>query len=105
MGVDAGFREEVTGIQLEDGPMRLEGFAHARLQDRHASGRAQAAAVNDADAAVAIVAAGLEELLHARGRGGGRHAVQVAPIRGGVVAAFQFPDLAPVDARRGEVRV
>lgn len=83
--------------------MRPEIVPHLHFQDRHAAGRAQTSAVNDADAPVEVVAADFETLLHGRARGCCRHAVEVAPVRGGVLAACELPDLAPIDAMRGEV--
>jgi hypothetical protein len=65
----------------------------------------QATAVHDADASKLTVTAVLDEPSDAHAGLGSRHPVQVAPVSDGVLAALQLPDLAPVDAMRGEVLV
>ncbi len=83
--------------------MRPQVRAHTLFQHGHAARRSQAAAVDDADAAVAAVAGGVEVLLHAGAGSGGGHAVEVAAVRRDILPAFQFSDLAPVHSVRGEV--
>jgi hypothetical protein len=51
------------------------------------------------------VAAVVDEPPDARARIRGRQAVQVAPAADDVVAPFELPDLASIDAVRGEVVV
>src|SRR4029077_3994463 len=81
------------------GPQAL---ADARLENRYVAFRMQAAAVDDADAAMAVVAAGVDQAPHARGRLLRCHAMKVATVRDRIFAALQFSDLTPVDARRRE---
>ena len=83
--------------------MRPQVRPHTRLQHGHAARRSQATAVDDADAAVAAVAGGVEELLHAGACCGGGHAVEVVAVRRDILTAFQLSDLAPVHAVRDEV--
>ena len=83
--------------------MRPQAFADARFQNWHVPFRVQTTAVDDADAAMAAVAAVVDESPHARARLHRRLAVQVAPIRDWVLPALQLSDFAPVDARRREV--
>jgi hypothetical protein len=54
---------------------------------------------------MAAMPVALDEPFHAGERLGTRHAVQVAPVADDVIAVFQFPDLASVDAVRDEVVV
>ncbi len=79
--------------------------AHARLEDRDAARRSQAAAVDDAHAPVAAAAGGVKELLRTRHRRCGGHPVKIVVLSRDMLTAFQLSDLAAVNAMRGEVRV
>ena len=64
--------------------------------------RVQSASVHDGHAAkVSLTAAG-DELLHGGARLRRSHAMQVAPVAGGVIPAPQLSKLAAVHTRRGE---
>jgi hypothetical protein len=52
---------------------------------------------------MAAMPAVLDEASHAGERVVSRHAVQVAPVADDVLALFQFPDLATIDAVRDEI--
>ena len=65
----------------------------------------QTTAVHDAHAPASAVAVLLDEAPDAGARLHCCEAVQVEAIRDVVLAALQFPDFAPVNARRSEVLV
>jgi len=83
--------------------MRPEVRPHRYFQNRRVAVGVQPAAVDDADASVAVVPAVLEEPLDAGARLGSRHAVQVAPVADDVSTLLELPDLAAVDAVRDEI--
>jgi len=85
--------------------MGAEVGSHTRLQDRCVFFGVQTTAVHDAHAPAPAVAVLLDELPYAGARLRRRHTVQVETIPDVVLSALQFPDFAPVNARRGEVVV
>ena len=85
--------------------MRFQEFTNARFQDRDATGRSDAAAVHDADAAMLPAPAGLEDPPDLRAGGVRRQAVQIAVDSRRIVAALQVSNLAPVDSVDGEVYI
>jgi hypothetical protein len=85
--------------------MRAKVCAHARLEDRDAARRSQAASVDDAHASVAAAARGVKELLGASHCRCGGHPVKIVVVSREILTAFQLSDLAAVNAMRGEVRV
>ena len=64
----------------------------------------QPATVDDAYAPMVLVLAGDQELLDRGRRFRGFHPVQIPPLGRDVIAPLQFSDLAPIHARRDEVR-
>ena len=72
---------------------------HTRLEDRHIPFRMQPAAVDDANASVAMTPV-VDELLYLRDSFRGGLGVQIEPAAWGVVSAPDPSELAPIDTRR-----
>jgi len=85
--------------------MRPEVLTYASLQDCYLPFRVQATAVHDAYAPMLTVTAAFDESSGVCARFGSCHAVQVAPVSGGVISPLQLPDFPPVNAVRGEAFV
>jgi hypothetical protein len=79
--------------------MAAEMLPHTRLEDRHIPLRMQPAAVDDADASVAMMPA-VDELLYLRDGFRGGLGVKIEPAAWSVVSAPDPSELTPIDTRR-----